>query len=99
MRSASESGAESGWRQRLWLIVFESNTPGGRAFDVVLIVVIVASVLTVMLESVAHIREAHGPLLRAVEWGFTALFTVEYLLRLVCVRRPLRYATSFFGVI
>src|SRR5687768_14973136 len=99
MRSASENGAESGWRQRLWLIIFESNTPAGRAFDVVLIVAIVASVLTVMVESVAHIRNAYGPLLRGAEWGFTALFTIEYLLRLICVRRPLRYATSFFGVI
>jgi voltage-gated potassium channel len=53
----------------------------------------------VMVESVAHIRAAHGPLLRGIEWGFTGLFTVEYLLRLVCVRKPLRYATSFFGVI
>ena len=99
MPATSESGAESGWRQRLWLIIFESNTPAGRAFDVALIVAIVASVVAVTLESVAHIRETHGPLLRGAEWFFTGLFTVEYLLRLICVRRPLRYATSFFGVI
>ena len=99
MLSASEGGAEAGWRERLWTIIFKADTPGGRAFDVALIVAIVASVLTVMVESVAHIRAAHGPLLRGIEWGFTVLFTVEYLLRLICVRSPLRYATSFFGVI
>jgi voltage-gated potassium channel len=99
MQPAVVNGAESGWRQRLWLIIFESNTPGGRAFDIALIVTIVASVLTVILESVAHIHEAYGPLLRGAEWAFTGLFTVEYLLRLICVRRPVRYATSFFGVI
>jgi voltage-gated potassium channel len=99
MLSASESGAEHGWRQRLWVIIFRADTPAGRAFDIALIVLIVASVITVMVESVASIRAGYGPLLRAIEWGFTALFTLEYLLRLICVRRPLRYATSFFGVI
>ena len=99
MTTVSESGAESGWRQKLWVIVFRADTPAGRAFDVVLIVLIVASVLTVIVESVPNIRAEYGPLLRGVEWAFTGLFTLEYLLRLACVRRPLRYATSFFGVI
>jgi voltage-gated potassium channel len=99
MLTASEHGAEHGWRQRLWVIIFKAETPGGRAFDIALIVAIVASVVTVMVESVAHIRAEHGPLLRGIEWGFTGLFTIEYLLRLICVRRPLRYATSVFGVI
>jgi voltage-gated potassium channel len=99
MLSTSESGAESGWRQRLWEVIFKADTPAGRAFDIALIVAIVASVVTVMVESVAQIRADYGPLLRGIEWGFTGLFTIEYLLRLTCVRRPLRYATSFFGVI
>lgn len=98
MRSTNDNGA-AGWRQWLWVIIFRTDTPGGRAFDVVLIAAIVASVLTVMAESVPRVRAEHGPLLHTVEWGFTALFTAEYLMRLVCVRRPLRYATSFFGVI
>jgi voltage-gated potassium channel len=88
-----------GWRRAAYEVVFEADRPAGRAFDVVLIAAIVASVVTVMVESVPHIRAAHGPLLRNIEWGFTVLFTAEYLLRLSCVRRPLRYATSFFGVI
>lgn len=99
MLTPSENGAENGWRQQLWTVIFQAHTPAGRAFDVALIIAIIASVVTVMAESVASIRAVYGRELRVVEWGFTALFTVEYILRVVCVRRPLRYATSFFGVI
>jgi hypothetical protein len=86
-------------RARLYQIIFEADTPAGKVFDVVLIVAIVLSVLAVMLESVAGIRERHLTLLRAAEWVFTILFTVEYLLRLVAVRSPRQYALSFFGVV
>lgn len=87
-------------RQR-WLhtIIFEADTPAGKAFDVALLVTIVISVVAVMLESVESIRQQYGPLLYAVEWAITVLFTVEYLLRLYCIREPLRYARSVFGVI
>jgi voltage-gated potassium channel len=86
-------------RRRLHEVVFESDTPAGRAFDLVLLWAVILSVLVVMIESVASIRRDHGDLLRAIEWMFTGLFTVEYVLRLLAVRRPLRYATSFFGVV
>ncbi len=89
----------SGWRLKLYVIIFESDTPVGKAFDVTLIWVILASVLAVMLESVAGIRARYGALLYAAEWVFTILFTIEYVLRLVCVGKPLRYARSFFGVV
>ena len=88
-----------GWRNRLHTVVFEADTPAGWAFDVVLIVCILASVATVMLESVPSVRARHQATLDALEWVFTALFTAEYLLRLLAVRRPLGYATSFYGVI
>ena len=87
------------WRRRLHEVVFESDTPAGKTFDVGLIAVIVLSVLVVMLESVAEYREAYGDQLRAAEWFFTVLFTVEYVLRLVSVARPARYAASFFGMV
>jgi voltage-gated potassium channel len=80
-------------------VIFEADTPAGKAFDVALLVTIVASVLTVLLESVASIRAGYGPLLRGLEWAFTLLFTVEYGLRLLCVGQPLRYALSFFGLV
>jgi voltage-gated potassium channel len=89
----------SGLRARLHEIIFEADTPAGRLFDLLLLVAIVSSVLVVVLESVAAVRAQAGPTLRALEWAFTALFTVEYVLRLVSVRQPLRYARSLFGVI
>jgi voltage-gated potassium channel len=88
-----------GFRRRLYVVVFEADTPAGWAFDIVLIFAILASVLTVMLESVPAVRAAHGPTLYALEWGFTVLFTIEYFLRLYSAARPVYYATSFLGLI
>lgn len=95
----SEASARSAWRHRLHEIVFESETKAGRLFDLTLLVAIVASVGVVVAESVPEWRAEYGDWFRSLEWLFTALFTVEYLLRLVSVRRPLAWATSFFGVI
>lgn len=86
-------------KQRLYDIIFEADTPAGKLFDVALLLLIVASILTVMLESVVSISAEYGTALIAMEWVFTGLFTVEYLLRLYCVRRPLRYVFSFFGIV
>jgi voltage-gated potassium channel len=88
----------SPWRRRLHEIIFESDTRAGRWFDVSLIWLIVLSIASIMLESVASVRARHGELLRVLEWGFTIVFTVEYLLRLVALRRPRGYALSFFGI-
>ena len=87
------------WRSRLHEVIFESDTAAGRAFDVGLLLAIVASVVAVVLESVPAIRLEHGPWLRAIEWTLTVAFTVEYGLRLMVVERPWRYATSFYGVV
>lgn len=89
----------SAWRTTTYRIIFETETPAGHAFDVVLIVLIALSVLAVALESVEGIRAVYGARLRAAEWAFTVIFTLEYLLRLIVVPRPLRYATSFFGLV
>ncbi len=86
-------------RQRLHEIVFEAETPAGRAFDIVLLVAIVASVVVVLYESVPSVRERFFRELYVLEWFFTVLFTVEYALRLYAVQRPLRYARSFYGVV
>ena len=87
------------WRNRLHEIIFEADTPVGKLFDVALIICILVSVAVVMLDSVASINRRFGTLLYGIEWGFTLLFTVEYFLRLISVGRPLRYATSFFGIV
>ena len=89
----------SGWRRRWFIVIFENDTRTGRLFDVWLLVVIVASVLVVMLDSVPAVGNRYGTLFDVLEWGFTLAFTVEYIARLLCVNRPLRYARSFFGVI
>jgi voltage-gated potassium channel len=84
---------------RLHEIIFEAETPAGKLYDVALILCITVSVIVVMLDSVGPIRERHPSLLYGIEWFFTLLFTAEYIVRLRCVGRPLRYATSFFGVV
>jgi voltage-gated potassium channel len=86
-------------RQRVYRIIFEHDTPLGKAFDVALIITIVTSVIIVMVESVESFRAQYGTLLRGLEWGFTALFTLEYGVRLWCSPRPSRYARSFFGIV
>ena len=91
--------AASPWRHKLHEVIFEADTPAGKAFDVALIGCILLSVLAVMLDSVGAVRRAYGPWLSRAEWLFTILFSAEYLLRLISVRRSLRYASSFFGVV
>ena len=86
-------------RSRLHEIIFEADTQAGKLFDVLLIVSIVVSVVLVMLDSVSSIRQSYGDLIYLGEWVFTILFTIEYVLRLYSVGRPLSYATSFFGVV
>lgn len=90
---------DTGWRLRAYTVIFEAETRAGRLFDVALIWIILASVAVVMLDSVESISSRWGRLFNVLEWTFTVMFTVEYIIRLTCVRRPLRYATSFFGVI
>ncbi len=87
------------WRKVLFEVIFEAETPAGKAFDILLLIAILASTLTVMLESVPGLKFRHGELFVVLEWSFTLLFTVEYLLRLVCLRNPLKYMLSFYGVI
>jgi voltage-gated potassium channel len=89
----------AGWRRKLHVIIFESDTPAGLLFDQALLVAILASVLVVMLDSVGAVSIRYQPLLTTLEWLFTLAFTVEYIARLVCVERPWRYARSFFGIV
>jgi voltage-gated potassium channel len=89
----------AGWRGRLHQIIFEADTPAGRTFDLTLIGLILVSVVLVSLETVGGMRPATYRLLRVAEWAITIAFTIEYVLRLLAVRRPLRYARSFFGLV
>ena len=89
----------AGWRLRLYTIIFEADTRAGRAFDLALIVMILASVTVVVADSMASVHQQHGCWLKVLEWFFTLAFTAEYIARLACVRHPWRYARSFFGII
>jgi voltage-gated potassium channel len=100
-RAEPEAAPEgtSGWRQKLHEVIFEADTPSGKLFDVMLLLAIFIGVIVLMLESVESIRDQWGTTLRRIEWTVTILFTIEYLFRILSVRQPLRYCTSFFGVV
>lgn len=91
--------SETGWRRRWFDIIYRHDDAPSRNFDLLLVVAIIASVVVIMLDSVQDLHRRHAQTLYVMEWVFTALFTAEYLLRLAVVRRPLRYATSIWGVI
>lgn len=89
----------SPWREKIHEVIFEADTPSGKFFDVALIISIFASVIAIMLDSVESIAKEYKTELFIAEWGFTVLFTIEYILRLVSVRRPWTYAKSFYGIV
>jgi len=86
-------------RDTLYRVIYLSDSPAGRGFDIALIVCILTSSTTVILDSVAEINQQYGRPLWLAEWLFTALFTLEYLLRLFCIQRPVKYVFSFYGII
>jgi|SRR5690554_5114916 len=91
--------AAPSWKSRMHEIIFEADTPMGKLFDVILLWSILLSVLAVILETVEPIRTEYGLALIIGEWTFTVLFTIEYVLRLISVGKPLKYAISFMGVV
>ena len=86
-------------KQKLYDIIFEADTPAGKLFDVVLLIVILLSVALVMLESVPGIRTNYQGILRTLEWVITGIFTVEYILRVAIIKKPVSYIFSFYGII
>lgn len=89
----------SGWRLRWYTVIFEADTVAGRRFDLLLIALILCSIGVVMADSMTHLHTRYSFAFACAEWLFTALFTLEYLARLVCSPQPVRYATSFFGIV
>lgn len=90
---------DSEWRRRLFIVIFGTDTRAGRKFDIVLLWAIVLSILVVMIESVADIRQQYGYWLRILEWVFTVIFTLEYIARIISIGKPWHYITSFYGII
>ncbi len=99
MEISQKNKLNSKWRLKLHEIIFEADTSAGKFFDILLIITIILSVIIVMLDSIASVNRNFGNELYILEWIFTLLFTTEYFLRLISVGRPLKYATSFFGVV
>lgn len=87
------------WKERLHEIIFESNTAEGKLFDIVLLIAIFMSTIVVMLDSVASLHDRYGTLFLSLEWIFTVLFSIEYLLRMICIQHPWKYTRSFNGII
>lgn len=86
-------------KEKLHKIIFEADTPAGKLFDVVLLIIILLSVVLVMLESVNTFATRYIEILRTLEWIITFIFTIEYILRILIIHRPVRYIFSFFGII
>ena len=86
-------------KNKLYDIIFESDTPAGKGFDLLLIVSILLSVIVVLLDSVQYYNIRYGNILYLLEWFFTILFTIEYFFRIYCIGKPVMYIRSFFGVI
>jgi voltage-gated potassium channel len=87
------------WRFKLHEVIYESNTGAGKAFDIALLFAIFTSILVVMLDSVQSIHRVYGSELYYVEWGYSILFTIEYILRLICIKQPIKYVLSPLGII
>jgi len=87
------------WQLKLHEVIFEAETKAGKLFDTILLIVISLSLIVVMLESVEEINKNYGLLLYVLEWIFTGLFLIEYILRILCIGRPIRYILSFYGII
>jgi voltage-gated potassium channel len=86
-------------KSQLYHIIFESDTPKGKAYDVLLIISIIVSSILIMMESVVSLQLKYGALLYVMEWFFVILFTLEYILRIYIVKRKRKYITSFFGLV
>jgi|TARA_B110000305_G_C19439819_1_gene641182 voltage-gated potassium channel len=87
------------WKHRLHEIIYEADTPAGKYFDIILLVVILFSVVIVMLESIEPIDKKYHAFFNISEWIITIIFSVEYFARIICIRRPKKYIFSFFGII
>ncbi|AZC23458.1 MULTISPECIES: ion transporter [Pseudomonas] len=92
-------GNSDNWRQRLYVMIFQTDTVAGRRFDTTLLLIILASLVIVILDSIDQVHRDYANVLAYIEWGFTLIFAIEYGLRLYCSPKPLRYAFSFYGLV
>ncbi len=99
MKQVVKQKERSAWQGSLYDVIFKADTTAGKCFDIVLIIAIVLSVVTVIIDTVDSVEQEYGTLLHKIEWVFTILFTIEYILRLICCKKRITYAFSFFGIV
>lgn len=90
---------QKSWREKLYIIIFEAETPKGRAFDLLLIWAILLSIAVICLESIKSIKADYENIFFFLEWIFTGLFSLEYFLRVLSLKKPSSYIFSFYGII
>lgn len=94
-----ENSPHTNWKDKLHEIIYEADTPLGKIFDIGLLIVILASIVLVMLESVSYLNDRYASFFNIAEWIITVLFTIEYFLRIIAINKPQKYIFSFFGII
>ena len=95
----NENSPKKPWKAKLYTVIFEAETPSGKMFDILLIWAIILSIGTICLESIKGVKASYGPTLFIIEWIFTGLFTLEYFLRILSLKKPTSYIFSFYGII
>ena len=99
MNSSNNEEIISGWKRKLHTIIYGTHTPAGKLFDIILLVLILYSIIIVMLESVPRFDVKYHKFLNISEWVVTILFSIEYILRIICINKPKKYIFSFFGIV
>ena len=95
----SKQKSNSSWRNQLHEVIYEADTPAGKFFDLSLLVIILLSIVLVMLESIEPIGTKYALIFNILEWIITVLFSLEYIARIVCVKKPRAYIFSFYGIV
>lgn len=96
---SKEINTQNNWKAKLHEVIYEADTKAGKLFDIILLILIVASIILVMLESVQEFANKYGNFLNIAEWTVTILFTIEYIARIICIKKPKEYIFSFYGIV
>ena len=99
MHNAKSDKPLKPWQEKMHEVIYEADTPAGKIFDLLLLVMIVISIVAVMMESIKSINFKYGYELNVLEWIITALFSLEFIARLACISKPMKYVTSFYGIV
>ncbi len=94
-----EQELKKNWKNKLHEIIYEADTPAGKWFDIVLLILILTSIVVVMLESITSVEILYAHELNVAEWVFTILFSLEYFARIISIKKPKEYIFSFYGII